>query len=131
MKFINLVLIVFMFFYISCATNSQNAMLPMYSYDKESDYSFDAPRDIKVSIMPGRSGKWRVNCNSAGVQNAEVVAGSNLETILATVFPDGDAFKHAKIMQTNKKETIPYFNAVIGDATELSIRALSVGKLNK
>ena len=130
MKFINTVLIVFTFFYISCATNSQNATVPMYGYDM-SDYSFDSPRDVKISVKPGTTGKWMVNCISEGVQNAEVVAGSSLETILATVFPDGDAFKKGKIIQSNKKETLPYFNMVIKDDTELSIRALSVGKLNK
>jgi|TARA_B100001250_G_scaffold191157_1_gene164270 hypothetical protein len=119
-----LLLSLLLLFVISCASNVRNASVPTFGY-VESDFTFGAPNDITISLKPNQKGdKWVL------ASGGEVPVGSDLQTILEVVYPDGDAFKYGKVVNQKNLKSIPLgpMPMVLKNETDIAIRALQVGK---
>ena len=109
---------------MSCASNVRNANVPTFGY-VESDFRFGAPNDITINLRPNAKGdKWVIG------SGGEVPVGSDLQTILEVVYPEGDAFKYGKVVNQKNLKSIPLgpVPMVLKNETDITIRALQVGK---
>ena len=120
-----LTLSLLLLFIVSCASNIRNASVPTFGY-VETDFTFGAPNDITINLKPNSKGdKWVLD---SGAKTVPV--GSDLQTILEVLYPDGDSFKYGKVVKQQNLSVIPLppTPIVLKNETAISIRALQVGK---
>ena len=123
MKKLTLSLLLLIF--VSCASNVRNASVPTFGYG-ETDFTFGAPNDITINLKPNSKGdKWVLD---SGAKTVPV--GSDLQTVLEVLYPDGDSFKYGKVVNQKNLLAIPLppRPIVLKNETAISIRALRVGK---
>jgi len=119
-----LTLSLLLLFIVSCASNVRNASVPTFGY-VETDFTFGAPNDITINLKPNSKGdKWVLD------SGGEVPVGSDLQTVLEVLYPDGDSFKYGKVVNQKNLLAIPLppRPIVLKNETAISIRALQVGK---
>ena len=122
MKKLTLSLLLLIF--VSCASNVRNASVPTFGY-VETDFTFGAPNDITINLKPNSKGdKWVLD------SGGEVPVGSDLQTVLEVLYPDGDSFKYGKVVNQKNLMSIPLppTPIVLKNETVISIRMLRVGK---
>tara|TARA_B100000035_G_scaffold219480_1_gene188312 strand:- start:1040 stop:1420 length:381 start_codon:yes stop_codon:yes gene_type:complete len=124
MKYITFLTSIILLFFVSCASNVRNANVPTFGY-AENDFTFGSPKDITINIKPNSKGdRWVLD------SGAEVPVGSDLQTVLEKVYPDGDAFKYGKVVNQKNLSAIPLPPSpiVLKQETVISIRAFRIGK---
>ena len=128
MKKLTLSLLLLIF--VSCTSNVRNASVPTFGYG-ETDFTFGAPNDITISLKPNSDGdKWLIDSEDNWNKALAVPVGSDLQTILEVLYPDGDSFKYGKVVNQKNLLAIPLppRPIVLKNETAISIRALQVGK---
>ena len=119
MKKLTLSLLLLIF--VSCASNVRHASIPTFAY-AETDFTFGAPNDITINLKPNSKGdKWVLD------SGGEVPVGSDLQTVLEVLYPDGDSFKYGKVVNQKNLSVIPLLPIILKDETEINIRALQIG----
>ena len=117
-----LTLSLLLLFIVSCASNVRNASVPTFGY-VETDFTFGAPNDITINLKPNLKGdKWIID---SGAKTVPV--GSDLQTILEVLYPDGDSFKYGKVVNQKNLSSLPLLPIILKDETEIKIRALQIG----
>ena len=125
MKKLTLSLLLLIF--VSCASNVRYASIPTFAY-AETDFTFGAPNDITISLKPNSDGdKWLIDSEDNWNKALAVPVGSDLQTILEVLYPDGDSFKYGKVVNQKNLSVIPLLPIILKDETEINIRALQIG----
>ena len=125
MKKLTLSLLLLIF--VSCASNVRHASIPTFAY-AETDFTFGAPNDITISLKPNSDGdKWLIDSEDNWNKALAVPVGSDLQTILEVLYPDGDSFKYGKVVNQKNLSVIPLLPIILKDETEINIRALQIG----
>ena len=126
MKKLTLSLLLLIF--VSCASNVRYASIPTFAY-AETDFTFGAPNDITISLKPNSDGdKWLIDSGDNWNKALAVPVGSDLQTILEVLYPDGDSFKYGKVVNQKNLSVIPLlYPIILKDETEINIRALQIG----
>ena len=119
-----LTLSLLLLFIVSCASNIRNASVPTFGY-VETDFTFGAPNDITINLKPNSKGdKWVLD---SGAKTVPV--GSDLQTVLEVLYPDGDSFKYGKVVKQQNLSAIPLppTPIVLKNETDINVRALQIG----
>ena len=125
MKKLTLSLLLLIF--VSCASNVRHASIPTFAY-AETDFTFGAPNDITISLKPNSDGdKWLIDSEDNWNKALAVPVGSDLQTILEVLYPDGDSFKYGKVVNQKNLSSLPLLPIILKDETEINIRALQIG----